>query len=86
MHQTSRSRATVLDYLVEYVKQEKPASIAAWVNDHVQERVVMAARRVGVERLKPIYILLGEQVPYDDIRVVLAHLAIRETNPEEGKK
>ena len=39
-----------------------------------EERVTAAARQVGVERLKPIFLALGEKVPYDDIRLVLAHL------------
>jgi hypothetical protein len=44
----------------------------------VYQRVVAAAaRQCGVERLKPIFIALGEQVSYDDIRLVLAHLSAR---------
>jgi ATP-dependent DNA helicase RecQ len=71
---TGRSRATACDYLCDYIRQEKPARVEAWVREEVYERVVAAARQVGTQRLKPIYILLGEQVPYDDIRIVLAHL------------
>jgi hypothetical protein len=40
----------------------------------VQQRVAAAARQVGTDRLKPIYLLLGEKVPYEDIRVVVSHL------------
>jgi hypothetical protein len=53
----------------------------------VYQRVRAAARQVGTERLKPIYIALGEQVPYDDIRLVLAYLSAparnSSTSPEE---
>ena len=76
MHQTGRSRSTVCDYLAEYVREEKPPSIAAWVTDAVYEQVAAAARRVGSDRLKPIFIALGEKVPYDEIRLVVAHLAV----------
>jgi hypothetical protein len=44
------------------------------VDRATHDRVVEAARRVGTDRLKPIYLALGEQVDYDAIRLVLAHL------------
>lgn len=74
MHQTGRGRSTVVDYLAEFIREKRPASVAAWVSDEVYARVAEAARRVGTDRLKPIFLALGEQVPYDDIRLVLAHL------------
>ncbi len=74
MHQLNRSRATVVDYLREYILSEKPATIASWVANETYQRVAAAARQVGTERLKPIFLALGEKVPYDDIRLVLAHL------------
>jgi hypothetical protein len=45
------------------------------VSQETYDRVAAAARRVGTERLKPIYLALEERVPYDEIRLVLAHLA-----------
>jgi ATP-dependent DNA helicase RecQ len=75
MHQTGRARATICDYLTEYIREERPKSIATWVPENVYQRVAMAARRVGTDRLKPIYIELGEQVPYDQIRLVVTHLS-----------
>jgi ATP-dependent DNA helicase RecQ len=74
MHQMGRARSTVLDYLCEFIRAERPASVAAWIQPDVYQRVAAAARQVGTERLKPIFIALGEQVPYDEIRVVVAHL------------
>jgi ATP-dependent DNA helicase RecQ len=74
VHQTNRGRATVFEYLCDYVRQERPASLSAWVADVVYQRVVAAARQHGTERLKPIFLALGEQVPYDEIRLVLTHL------------
>ena len=64
----------MLDYLCEYVREEKPPSLSPWLEQEVYDRVVMAARQVGTDRLKPIFVQLGEQVPYDVIRLVLAHL------------
>jgi ATP-dependent DNA helicase RecQ len=76
MHQTQRARSTVSDYLCEFIRTERPQSIAAWVADDVYKRVEAAARRVGTDRLKPIFIALGEQVSYDAIRLVVTHVLV----------
>ncbi len=67
-------RSTVFGYLAEYVRHAKPAMIDAWVPRPRYQRVLAAARQVGIERLKPIYLALGEAVPYDEIRLVVAHM------------
>jgi hypothetical protein len=36
--------------------------------------VAGAARQVRTERLKPIFVALAEQVGYDEIRLVVAHI------------
>jgi len=77
MHQMNLSRTTIVDYLRVFISQEKPASIAPWVQDNVYQRVAAAARQVGTERLKPIFLALGEKISYDDIRLVVAHLQSR---------
>jgi ATP-dependent DNA helicase RecQ len=69
-----RARGTVVDYLVEYVRAERPASLAPWVADDLYQQVAAAARQVGSDRLRPIRLALGGKVDYDDIRLVLAHL------------
>jgi ATP-dependent DNA helicase RecQ len=74
MEQTGRVRSTVLAYLCDFIRRDRPASLSHWVTDEVYPEVAAAARRVGADRLKPIYIALGERISYDDIRVVLAHL------------
>jgi hypothetical protein len=66
----------VVGYLAEFIRQERPVSINAWVAKTRYEQIAGAARRIGSDRLKPIYVALGEKVPYDDIRLVLAHLGL----------
>jgi ATP-dependent DNA helicase RecQ len=73
VHQTGRTRSTVTDYLAEWIRSEKPKSISAWVPPDLYERVAAAARVAGTARLKPIFIALGEQVPYEVIRAVVTH-------------
>ena len=77
MHQTQRKRPTVVDYLADFIRGEKPASIATWVADDLYQRILNTARLVGTEKLKPIYLALGEKVEYDDIRLVVAHILAR---------
>jgi ATP-dependent DNA helicase RecQ len=79
MHQMNLGRSTIVDYLSVYIRQEKPRSITAWVPDDLYQRIAAAARQVGTERLKPIFLALGEKVPYDDIRLVLAHMQAQTT-------
>ena len=74
MQRTNLKRSTVLDYLGDYIRQEKPTSIATWVRDDLYQRIAAVVRQVGTERLKPIYLALGEQVDYDCIRLVVAHM------------
>jgi ATP-dependent DNA helicase RecQ len=68
---------TVVDYLTEFIRTEKPASIFEWVPEDVCERVAAAADAHGTGRLKPVYLALNEEVPYDAIRIVLAFLDAR---------
>jgi ATP-dependent DNA helicase RecQ len=75
MHQTGKARSTVNDYLCQFIHEERPGSIATWVSQETYDRVAAVARQVGKERLKPIYLALEERVPYDEIRLVLAHMA-----------
>lgn len=73
MKRSGLARSTVCDYLAGYVRQERPASVATWVDDATYQRVLAAIRQVGADRLKPIFLALEEKVPYDVIRLVVAH-------------
>ncbi len=71
----SRARSTVSEYLAEFISVKRPASIDAWVHPSVQQRVLAAAAEAESGRLKPIFEKLNGEVPYEEIRLVLAHLA-----------
>jgi ATP-dependent DNA helicase RecQ len=75
IHQTGKARATILDYLADFIRQEKPASIETWITLELYERIAAVVREHGGARLKPLFIALGEKVPYDEIRLVVAHLS-----------
>jgi ATP-dependent DNA helicase RecQ len=72
--QTGLKRNTVLDHLVDYIRLERPASIGAWVEEAAYRRIAAAARENGTDSPRPLFLALGEKVPYDDIRLVVAHL------------
>jgi ATP-dependent DNA helicase RecQ len=64
---------TVGGYLAEYVREAMPETVARWVDDATYRAVVEATRGHETARLKPVYDALGGRVPYDQIRVVMAH-------------
>jgi ATP-dependent DNA helicase RecQ len=73
--QLARARSTIAEYLCEFIAATRPDTIAAWVPDTVYKQVQQAAREHGRDRLKPLFIALNESVPFDQIRLVLAHLS-----------
>jgi ATP-dependent DNA helicase RecQ len=75
--QTGRATSTIAGYLVEYVQHMQPETVSPWVSQEEYDRVVDAATQLNAGRLRPIYEHLQEQVPYEVIRVVLAHQAQR---------
>jgi ATP-dependent DNA helicase RecQ len=77
VEKTGLTTATVTEYLAEFVRAEKPASIFEWVPEDVCERVAAAAEIHGTQRLKPVFIELNGEVSYDHIRVVFACLESR---------
>jgi ATP-dependent DNA helicase RecQ len=74
MHQTARARATIVDYLCDFIHQDRPADIAAWIPADLYDRIAAQVRVHGSARLKPLFLALAEKVPYDEIRIVVAHL------------
>jgi ATP-dependent DNA helicase RecQ len=66
--------STVTEYLAEFVRVEKPASIFAWVPEDVCERVAAAAEIHGTAKMKPVFLELNGDVSYDHIRIVFACL------------
>jgi ATP-dependent DNA helicase RecQ len=75
IHQTGRARSTVTDYLAEFILLEKPASIETWIDPELYDRIAVAVGEHGSEKLKPLFIALEEKVPYENIRIVVAHLS-----------
>src|SRR5262249_36171645 len=72
-----RAESTVREYLCVFIHEVNPERIDVWVDRATQERVASASRVHGSQRLKPIFLALKQEVPYDAIRIVLTHLNVR---------
>ncbi len=83
---TERAPGTVCGYLVEYIQSRPDTRLDAWVDEETVSRVADAVRELGTVYLKPIYEKLEEKVPYDSIRIVIAHLSRSETAAATGEK
>ena len=76
---TGRSTSTVRNYLCEYIQEEQPASIDAWVLPDVYKLVSREIDRLQSNSLKPIFVALGEKISYDQISIVMAHKAMADS-------
>ena len=72
-----KMESTACDYLCCYIHQERPDDIDPWIDRTTQDRIGVAARQHGTQRLKPVYLALNQEVPYDAIRIVLTYLNTR---------
>jgi ATP-dependent DNA helicase RecQ len=67
-----RSKATVIEYLCEYINSSNREDYKIYITDEEVQKVSLASKKVGRDRLKPIYLELREEIPYDTIRIALA--------------
>jgi ATP-dependent DNA helicase RecQ len=70
------ARRTVCGYLCDYIRLERPASIARWVADERCQAIASVWRQLGGERLAPIFEALHGEYSYDEIRLVVTHLDV----------
>ncbi len=74
---TERAQSTVFGYLAQYIEVHKPSSVGPWVDEQTYDTVSAAIDAVGMVTLRPIFVHLDEQIPYETIRLVAAHLRVR---------
>jgi ATP-dependent DNA helicase RecQ len=68
--QMARAESTVRSYLDQFIRHEGVTDPSSWVDEATVQRIRSAIEAVGNERLKPIFEHLGDEVPYDQIRIV----------------
>jgi ATP-dependent DNA helicase RecQ len=81
MRKLNRTRSTTIEYLADYIVAQRPPSIDPWIAAPVYQQIAAAIRAVQARvppeeawRLSPIFAELNSSIPYDDIRLVAAHL------------
>jgi len=68
------ARSTVCGYLCDYIRLDRPASIASWIPEKRYQPIANVWQQIGGERLAPIFEALHGQYAYDEIRLVITHL------------
>ncbi|MCH8824571.1 MAG: DNA helicase RecQ [Planctomycetes bacterium] len=72
-----RAPGTVSGYLEYFIEDHKLKSVDSWVDEPTYNKVSAAIDAVGMDALSPIFKHLKEEIPYDTIRIVAAHLRVR---------
>jgi ATP-dependent DNA helicase RecQ len=71
---TGRALGTTWGYLAEFIATHQPQRLDPWIDPTTYRAVADAVKVVGSAYLKPIFEHLGGTAPYEQIRVVVAHL------------
>jgi len=69
--------STTSGYLDQYLVHNKITDPSPWVDAATEKSIIAAVDKVGPKPLKPIFVELHEQVPYDQIRIVLSCIKAR---------
>jgi ATP-dependent DNA helicase RecQ len=72
------STVTIRGYLVEWIAEFRPETVAAWVDDSTVAKVRKVLSVVDGNRLKPVYEALNGEVDYDSISIAMAFLRTME--------
>ncbi len=72
VRQTGRARSTICGYLAQWIEAHAPESISPWVDDATYRRITDAIKPDDAG-MKPLFERLNGEVPYDSIRLVIAH-------------
>lgn len=80
---TGRAHSTIAAYLADFIITERPETIDRWVTQDEYEAIAPLAHRLGTERLKPIFDELEGRMPYDAIRLVVAHIVAKAAMPDQ---
>ncbi|CAN5454229.1 DNA helicase RecQ [soil metagenome] len=74
VNEMSLARSTVTEYLVDFIRLERPESIRAWVSEATEHRIREAGKEHGIDKMKPAFLAMNEEVPYDAIKIVFARM------------
>jgi ATP-dependent DNA helicase RecQ len=70
----SRKLSSVVDLVVKSMEEGEVTFDAKWISAERYAQIAAAIQQVGKERLKPLKEALPEEIAYEEIRLVAAHL------------
>ncbi len=70
---TGRAPSTVYGHLATFIAEGRADSLDPWIDEATRIAVEKALDAVGGPFLRPVYEALGEEVPYEALRIVVAH-------------
>ena len=76
-----RTVSTVSCMVANLVESGEADFEPGWIPRDHQEKIEQACVRLGLERLKPLKDALPEQITYDEIKLVVAHLRRQQAQP-----
>ena len=80
---TGRALGTTWGYLAEFIQTRPTQRLDPWIDTKTYRTVAEAVKDLGTAYLQPIFERLGGKVPYEQIRLVVAHLnTMRDAGPE----
>jgi len=81
-----RKISTVVDMIAKLIEEHEIEYDAKWLKAERYAQIAAAVRKFGNERLKPVKEALAEGITYDEIRLVVAHLRVKEKSklPQGG--
>jgi len=71
---TGRALGTTWGYLAEFIQTHPTQRLDPWIDTKTYRTVAEAVKDLGTAYLQPIFERLGGKVPYEQIRLVVAHL------------
>jgi ATP-dependent DNA helicase RecQ len=71
---TGRALGTTWGYLAEFIQTRPTQRLDPWIDTKTYRTVAEAVKDLGTAYLQPIFERLGGKVPYEQIRLVVAHL------------
>jgi len=71
---TGRALGTTWGYLAEFIETRHPERLDPWIDQKTYRAIADAVKDAGTAYLKPIFEHFGGKVPYEQIRLVVAHL------------
>jgi ATP-dependent DNA helicase RecQ len=80
----SRATSTVAGYLSEFIRHDGITDASPWVPAELIPRIDAAARKHGLDKLRPIFDELNGEVAYEHIRPAVDCLRVRLRFGEES--